>query len=408
MGSNLKLEAPKRMSYDVVIIGGAVMGASTAWFLSKNKNFNGSILVIERDTTYEFSATSRTHSCIRQQFSSELNIKISQFGAEFIQNLPKFMGNDPDVPELKIQNFGYMYLADTEARATALHKNHKIQVTAGAGTRLLTPDEIKAAYPFYRTDDLLLGSINTIDEGYFDSTVIFDWWRRQSRQQGVEYVANEVVAITRNAAGTRVDSVTLKSGDVIGCGQLVNATGARGALTARMAGINIPVQPRKRYSWVFAAEKPLDCNLPLTIDPSGVHVRQYGPATYLTGGAAENDPEEVAFDDFTVDHNVWLDRIWPAVAHRIPQFEAVRIQSEWAGHYDMNIFDHNAILGPHPDVENFIFLNGFSGHGIQQSPAVGRGIAEWLTFGEYRTIDLSPFAFSRIVANRRIVENAVI
>jgi glycine/D-amino acid oxidase-like deaminating enzyme len=398
---------PAKTAYDVVIIGGAMMGASAAWFLSDNDDFYGSVLVIERDPSYEFSGTGLTNSCIRQQFSSELNVKISQFGAEFIQNLPRFMGNDPRVPELKIHNYGYMYLADSEAFADVLRESHRVQIAAGAGTRLMTRAEIKAAYPFYAVDDLVLGSVNTVDEGYFDGITVFDWWRRQSRERGVEYIANEVVAITKNASGTRVESVTLASGAVIACGQVVNATGTRGAKTARMAGIEIPVEPVKRYTWVFGAEQPLDRALPLTIDPSGVHVRQDTKTTYMAGGHSQHDLA-VDFDDFTFDQSLWQDHIWPTLARRIPAFEAIKVLREWTGHYDMNRLDQNAIVGPHTQVENFLFLNGFSGHGLQQSPAMGRGTAEWITYGAFRTLNLSPLRYERIASGQPFMEKAII
>lgn len=401
--TDLKREAPKRATYDVVIIGGAITGSSTAWFLSRNKDFTGTVLVVERDQSYEFAATSLSNSCIRQQFSTELNVKISQFGAEFSQNLPKYMGGE--APKLKIRNFGYMYLAADEGFAAVLRAQQKVQVDAGAETQILTPAQIKEAYPFYAVDDLVLGSINLKDEGYFDGYTMFDWFRRQARAQGIEYVSNEVVAITR--AANRIQSVTLASGEVIACGQVVNASGTRGAKTAAMAGITIPIEPRKRYSWIFSAETPLDRDLPLTIDPTGVHFRQDSDTTYLAGGHADLDPA-VAFDDFTMDHNIWQDHIWPIMATRIPQFEAIKVIREWAGHYDHNVLDQNAIVGPHPEVTNFLFLNGFSGHGLQQSPAMGRGTAEWLTYGAFRSLDLTPLGFERITANRPFIEGAII
>ena len=399
--------APANSSYDVVIVGGAMMGASTAWFLSDNADFNGSVLVVERDPSYEKSATMRTTSCIRQQFSNELNVRISQFAAAFIKNLRAHMGGDERVPELSIRNFGYLYLADTESFARTLRDNQQVQLAAGAATRLMTAGEIGRDYPFYRLDDIVLGSLNLVDEGYWDSTAVFDWWRRSSRERGVEYVANEVVAMTKNAAGSRVESVTLKSGKRISCGQIVNASGARATRTAEMAGIELPIEPRKRYSWIFSAQKPLDRELPLTIDPTGVHVRENGGGTYQCGGHPAIDPA-VDFDDFGMDHTLWESHVWPVLAHRIPQFEAVKVTSEWAGHYDYNVFDHNAILGPHSEVSNFLFLNGFSGHGLQQSPAMGRGTAEWLTYGAYRTLDLRPFHFGRIERNEPLVEKAII
>jgi glycine/D-amino acid oxidase-like deaminating enzyme len=398
---------PNKPAYDVIIVGGAMLGSATAWFLTDTPDFDGSVLVVERDPSYQNSSTAHTNSCIRQQFSRTLNVQISQFGAEFINNFRDFMGGDNRVPELSIQSYGYMYLADTESFAQTLRDSHGVQQAAGAATRLMTPDQIKAAYPFYNVDDILLGSINTVNEGYWDGGTVFDWWRRSARERGVEYIANEVVAMTLNAAGTRVDSVTLNSGEVVACGQLVNASGPRATRTSRMAGIDLPVEPRKRFTWIFSAEQPLETELPLTIDPSGVHMRQDGPTTYLAGGHGDPDPA-VEYDDFHMDHGLWESHIWPMIATRIPQFEAIRVVTEWAGHYAYNTFDHNAILGPHSRVENFIFLNGFSGHGLQQSPAMGRGTAEWLTYGEYRTLDLTPFGFDRIERGDPFIEKAVI
>ncbi|MFY0661567.1 MAG: FAD-binding oxidoreductase [Shimia sp.] len=396
---------PTKTSYDVVIIGGAIMGSSTAWFLSDNPDFSGSVLVVEKDPTYEFSSTAHTNSCMRQQFSNQLNVQISQFAADFVKNLRKHMGGDDRVPELDIQNYGYLYLADNEDFAQTLRDNQKVQLAAGAETELLTAAEIAARYPFYNVDDILLGSINTKDEGYWDGGVVFDWFRRSARERGVEYVQGEVVAMARD--GGKVTSVTLASGDVVNCGQVVNASGPRAARTSEMAGIHMPVEPRKRFTWIFSAEQPLPMDLPLTIDPSGVHVRQDGPATYLAGAAPDPDPA-VAFDDFHMDHNRWQDHVWPIIATRIPQFEAIKVGAEWAGHYAYNTLDQNAILGAHPDITNFIFQNGFSGHGLQQSPAMGRAVAELLTYGEFRTLDMTPFTFERVLNNDPIVEKAVI
>ena len=403
----MKTQTPKNTSYDVVIIGGAMMGASAAWFLSDDKDFDGKVLVVDRDLTYENSSTMHTNSCMRKQFSGDLNVRISQFAADFVKNLPRYMGNDDRVPNLSIRSFGYMYLADNEGFADVLRESQQVQVAAGAATQLMTADEIKAAYPFYNVDDIVLGSINLVDEGFWDATAVFDWWRKSARERGVEYIENEVVAVNKNASGSRVESVTLISGEVIACGQVLNASGPRAAITARMAGIEVPVEPRKRCSWIFSAEQPLDRDLPLTIDPSGVHVRENGGGTYQCGGHSDIDPA-VDPDDFIMDHSIWENHVWPILATRIPQFEAIKVQSEWAGHYAYNTFDHNAILGPHMEVENFFFLNGFSGHGLQQSPAMGRGTAEIMVHGKYQTLDMTQFHFDRIPAGRKIIEKAII
>jgi glycine/D-amino acid oxidase-like deaminating enzyme len=395
---------PQHATYDVVIIGGAIMGSSTAWWL-KRLGFAGRVLVIERDPTYEKAATTLSFSCIRQQFSTELNIRISQFGADFVQSLRQQMGGDDRVPELKIQNFGYLYLADTEEFANVLRANQAVQAAAGAGTRLLTPEEIRAEFPFMETDDLVLGSLNTRDEGYFDGSTVFDWFRRKARESGVEYVADEVVGLDISAS--QVTGVRLKSGGRVGCGTVVNASGTRGAKVASMAGIEIPIEPRKRFNWVIQSATPLDRPLPLVIDPTGVFAREVGGGTYMAGGHADVDPA-VDFDDFTMDQDLWLEKIWPALATRIPAFEAVKVISEWAGQYDYNCLDQNAITGPHPTINNFVFLNGFSGHGLQQSPAMGRATAEWVLHGGYRTLDMSEFHYARIAEGRALVEGAII
>lgn len=399
-------QRPENGKYDVVIIGGAIMGSATAWFLTDLPDFQGRVLVVERDMTYQACSTAHTNSCIRQQFSNELNVRISQFAAEFITTLRERIGDDR-VPDLAIQNYGYLYLADTDSFADVLRENQSVQRAAGAATELLTADEILTRYPFYNMDDIVLGSINRKDEGYWDGGTVFEWWRRSARNRGVDYIQNEVVAITRNANGSKVDSITLATGEVIACGQVVNATGPRAAKTAAMAGVTLPVEPRKRFTWIFSAERPLDQDLPLTIDPSGVHMRQDGPKTYLAGCPADPDPA-VDPDDFHMDHDRWQNHVWPIIATRIPQFEALRVVTEWAGHYAYNTLDQNAILGPHPELGNFLFLNGFSGHGLQQSAAMGRGMAEWLTYGTFRSLDLSPFQYERIVENRPLVEKAVI
>jgi glycine/D-amino acid oxidase-like deaminating enzyme len=392
--------------YDVVIIGGAMLGSSVAWFLSDNPDFDGSVLVVEKDSSYQFSSTAHTNSCVRQQFSAEINVRISQFAAEFINNFQAFMGNDPRVPNIHFQSYGYMYLADNEDVAKVLRESQKVQAQCGAATKIMTPAEIQRDYPFYNLDDIVLGSHNLVNEGYFDGNTIFDWWKRSARERGVEYIQNKVVAMTKNGANSKVQSITLSGGETIACGLVVNASGPRAVLTSRMAGIDIPVEPRKRYTYIFDAEQSLEQNLPLTIDPSGVHMRSEGKY-YLAGCPPDVDPA-VDYDDFSQDHSLWADKVWPVIAARVPQFEAIKLINSWAGHYAYNTFDQNAILGPHTEVENFIFVNGFSGHGFQQSPAIGRGTAEWITYGEYRSLDLSPFNYKRIVDNRPFVEKAVI
>ena len=393
-------------TYDVVIVGGAMYGSALAWWLTSSADFNGRVLVVERDPTYSFASTSHTNSCIRQQFSNRTNIQISQFGAEFIKNFRTFMGDDPEVPHLVLQNYGYLYLADTPEFAQELKEAQAIQAAEGAHTRHMSRDEIAATYPFYALDDVIAANHNTVDEGYFDGGTMFDWFKRMARRQGAEYIHDEVLDMTLNGSGSAVTDVTLKSGDTIACGTLVNASGPRAAQTAQMAGIDLPVRPRKRYTFIFDAAHPLDGDLPLTIDPSGVHMRSEGKY-YLAGCPPDVDPD-VAYDDFSFDHSIWLEKVWPIVATRVPAFEQVKVINEWVGHYAYNTFDQNAIVGRHTKVSNFVLMNGFSGHGLQQSPAISRGVSELILHGAYRSLDLGAFGYERIEKGEKFSEKAVI
>lgn len=409
MGNSMSLqplqERPQHRSYDVVIIGGAIMGSSAAWFLSDNPDFDGRVLVVERDPTYATASTSHTNSCIRQQFSNAVNIKISQFGAAFIKTFRERLGGDADVPDILLQSYGYMYLAADRSFAKVLEETQELQASLGAGTRIMTPGDIARDYPFYNLDDIVAASHNPIDEGYFDGATMFDWWRRKARQNGVEYVTNQIVSIERS--NDSVTGITLATGDVVAAGTVVNASGPRAAVTAAMAGFDLPVEPRRRYTFVFAAETPLDRDLPLTIDPSGVHMRSDG-ANYLCGCPPDDGDPAVAFDDFEMDHDIFERKIWPALAHRVPAFEAIKVLNGWVGHYAYNTLDQNAVIGSHPDIRNFIFMNGFSGHGLQQSPAMGRGVSELIVYGSFRELDLSPLGYERILENEPLIEKAVI
>lgn len=398
--------APKKQSVDVLIVGGGMSGVSVAWYLATNPGFTGSIAVVERDPSYEFASTTHTNSCIRQQFSTELNIRISQYAADFFTELAGEPWRSMAAPELSIREFGYLYLANDSASAQRLRVSHELQKRCGVGCELLSADDIKARYPFYAVDDLVLGSLNRRDEGYFDGGGLFQWWRQTSARMGVEYLNDEVCGLQRNTNGERLESVRLQSGATIHCGVLINAAGPRARQVANLADIVLPVEPRKRYTYVFAAAQPLSQELPLTIDPSGVHVRS--DASYYMAGCAPTPDLAVAYDDFAADHGLWEARVWPELARRIPQFEQVKLMNSWVGHYAYNPFDRNAIVGPDPHCENFFFINGFSGHGLQQAPAMGRGLAELIVHGSYQTLDLSALGVARIAANAPITEQAVI
>jgi FAD-dependent oxidoreductase domain-containing protein 1 len=141
------------------------------------------------------------------------------------------------------------------------------------------------------------------------------------------------------------------------------------------------------------------------IDPTGVYFRPEGQ--FFLAGLAPPEHADPDAEDFEIDHEFFDTEIWPLLAARVPAFETLKVQSAWCCHYDINTLDHNAILGPHPDLPSFVMACGFSGHGLQHSPGVGRGIAELLAHGKYRTIDLTRFGFARVLANAPILEQNV-
>ncbi len=388
--------------YDVVIVGGGVMGSSVAYFLKGWLNFPGSVLVVERDPTYADAATPRSAGGIRQQFSTPENIRMGQFAAAFIKKADEHLAVDGDAPQIPFVENGYLFLA-SGAGMEILRSNHSVQRSLGADTVLLSPDEMRARFPWINTDELAGGCYGLSNEGWTDPYGLLQAFRRKARALGVIYLADTATAIKRD--GNRVSAVVTKDNGEIACGAVVNSAGYLAREIAATAGIDLPVRPRKRLVYVFDCREQLG-RVPLTIEPNGVWFRPEG-ASYICGVSPEEsaDPD---CTDFEIDYSFYEDLIWPTIATRVPAFEAIKLTRAWAGHYDYNTLDQNAILGPHPDIGNFYFCNGFSGHGLQQSPAVGRGTAELIVHGKYQSIDLTRFGFERILRNEPLREINVV
>lgn len=343
-------------SYDVVIAGGGVMGCAIAYFLGADPTFGGSVLVVERDPSYANCATTRSWGGIRQQFSTPENVRMSLFAADFIRQAGAHLAVEGEAPDLAFREQGYLFLASASGRA-ALERNVALQRGLGAEVLLLEPPDLAARFPWLSVEGLAAGALGPRNEGWIDPSALMHAFRRKAR-----------------------------------------------ALAA-LAGIELPVRPRKRTTYVFDCREPLP-PLPLTIDPSGVAFRPEGDQ-YLAIVPPPPGRDRDS-DDLEPDYDLFEDVIWPTLAARVPAFTAIKQTAAWAGHYDTNTFDQNAILGAHPEITNLLFCNGFSGHGLQQSPAAGRALAELIVHGRYRTLDLSALGFARIPAGRPLREINVV
>ena len=387
---------------DVVIVGGAVVGSAAAYFLRAQTGFTGSVLVVEKDFTYEKSATARSAASIRHQFSTPENIRMSQFGTQFIQNIGDYLSVDGEVPDVGFHEGGYLFLATRVGHGNLL-ANHRVQRDLGVDVALLQPAQLQERFPWLVTADLSAGSLGLSGEGWLDAHGLMWAFRRKAASLGVEYQQAQVVGLQR--AGRSIASVTLSDGTTVSCGLVINAAGTGAAELARAVGIALPVQSRKRCVFFFSTPAQFS-QCPLVIDPGGAYFRPEGRG-FICGISPPDDQDPECFD-FEVQHALFDDILWPTLAARVPAFEAARVENAWAGHYDVNTLDHNVILGAHPEVDNLLFANGFSGHGMQQSAAVGRALSELVVFGAYRTLDLSALGWARVLANQPLLEVNVV
>ena len=386
----------------VAIIGGGAIGSAVACFLLQDPAFAGEVTVIERDPTYARASSALSASSIRQQFSTAINIEIGQFGIEFLRGVGERLAVGGERPEIGLVEGGYLFLASAAGRAT-LEENHRIQKTLGADVALLDPAGLRARFPWISTEGVVLGSLGLSGEGWFDGYSLLQAYRRKARSLGATYIAAEAHGFDRD--GARIRAVRLADGSTVPCDIAVNAAGPWAREPAAWLGIDLPVRARRRSVFVFTCPTPVE-GAPLLIDPSGVYFRPEGRG-FICGTSPDpaRDPDDLPLDP---EHELYEEVIWPVLAQRVPAFEALRQTSAWAGYYELNTFYCNGIVGSHPEVPNLIFANGFSGHGLQQSPAVGRGVAELIAHGGYRTLDLSPLAFERIAANRPLLEKNVV
>ena len=390
------------MQTDVLIVGGAAIGSAAAFFLASQPDFKGKIHVLEQDFSYEKSATALSAASIRHQFSTPENIKLSQFGSDFLHNIEHYLAVNGEVPVVNFKERGYLFLATPDGLST-LQSNHVIQKIENVDVSLLTPTQLSSRYSWLNVDDLSAASIGNRGEGWLDAYGLLQGFRRKAVSLGVNYIQARVEKLQRS--GRRIISAELTDGTRISFDKVINATGVGASALAKTAQIELPVEARKRTIFYFTSSATLE-NCPMVIDPSGAYFRPEGEG-YICGIAPRAE-DDVECDDFMIQHHLFEEVLWPLLAARVPGFEALRLKSSWAGHYDMNTLDQNVILGAHPDIDNLLFANGFSGHGLQHSPAIGRALSELVTYGEFRTLELGALGWRRVINNCPYLEANII
>jgi len=386
-------------NYDVIIVGGAVMGSSVAYHLLAAEP-EIRVAVLERDPTYTRASTALSLGGVRVQFSLKENILISLYAQEFFSRFEEEMAVDGEKPSIDYRRAGYLFLIDRPGRAAA-ERDMDLQRRLGGEVEWWTPEEIRREFPLFNSD-LFVGGTFGPKDGYLDPYGVLMGFRKKAISLGARYIPGEAAEIEK--APGRIIRVGLASGEFLYSNTVVNAAGPWGAEVARMAGIELPVSPVNRQVFAVKPETSLDRALPLVIAPSNLYFRSETGGLILVGRSMEEDERGFGF---RWEWKRFTDWLWPELARIVPAFEKLKLVRGWAGLYEVNLLDSNAILGPWPGMENFYLINGFSGHGLQQAPAAGRHLAE-LILKRTPVLDLSCFSPRRILENRPLGEGAVV
>jgi glycine/D-amino acid oxidase-like deaminating enzyme len=375
------------------------MGCSVAYHLMKGNPGLG-VAVVEKDPTYTFASTALSLSNARIQFSLRENIQISRYTFEVLERFADEMAVEGQAPQLSFRREGNLFLVDPRERNRA-KAAMELQRRLGCRVEWWTAEEIQRRYPLYEPAGLAGGTFGP-DDGHLDAHAFLMGYRAKARSLGTVFLHDEVVALWRD--NRRVGGVDLKSGRKLTAGSVVNCAGAWAAEVLRSIGLQLPVVPVKRQVFALAPAVRPKKPLPLTVLPSGLYFRSETGGLILLGKSMPEDP--VGFD-FTWDDKRFMEILWPELAAFVPAFDTLKLMRGWAGLYAVNTLDGNAILGEWPDVRGLYLANGFSGHGLQQAPAVGRYLAERIT-GRPSTLDLTIFGPERILENKPIGEQGIV
>lgn len=386
-------------SYDVVVVGGAVMGSSLAYhLLAADPALK--VAVVERDPTYTRASTSLSLGGVRIQFSLKENILISLYALECFSRFEEEMAIKGENPSINFRQEGYLFLIDRLGKESA-ERSLDLQKRLGGEVEWWPPERIKGKFPLLSVDGFVGGTFGLRD-GYIDPHGLMMAFRGKAISLGAQYLIDEGLKLEKDQKG--IKGLKLVSGQTVHSKIVVNAAGPWAAEIARTAGVKLPIFPTKRQVFAVKPETPLERPFPLVITPSGLYFRSETGGMILVGRSMEEDPVEFEFEWGWNRFTEWL---WPELVHIVPSFETLKLVRGWAGLYEVNQLDNNAILGEWPGIEGLYLMNGFSGHGLQQSPAAGRYLAE-LILKRKPTLDLSCFSPQRILEDRPLGEGAVV
>jgi FAD-dependent oxidoreductase domain-containing protein 1 len=384
---------------NVIVIGGSIMGSSIAYHMAMAGEA-GSVTIIEPDPGYQWAAAPRSAGGVRLMHSLPENIEMSRYGQEVYRDFARLMDVDGEPGVFPFREYGYLHLVAGKKGVETIERNWRTQTERGVPNELLDRAGIAERFPLLRTDDLDAGLYGPQD-GFIDPYAAVTSMRRKAISLGVKFIQDRVVALQANE--TSVNRVVLSSGQVLNAEAVVNVAGAWAPEICAMVGMQIPVEPLSRPTFYFETEDHID-PLPLTKDPTGVAFRTEGNG-FATGLTRHDSASGFKWEVDETEHNLFETELWPALAHRLPSFERLKLKRSWSGHYAMNRLDGNAIIGPWVGgLENFIVAVGFSGAGLQKGPAIGRAITELLLHGRYQTIDLSRLSYQRIIDNQPLFE----
>lgn len=384
---------------DVIIVGGGVIASSIAYNLL-NDGFTGRVVVFEQDPVYEYASTPRSVGGIRQVFSSEVNIRMSQYGLQKFKSFETDMGVDDESVRIDFKQRGYLFLLNAD-KLTAIKGQLARLRHLGVNVEILTPGETKMLIPELNVTDLA-GSMFSPEDGYMDPYSVLQGYIRQAKKLGAEYIHEKVTSLVRDEQG-RMAGVRLANGDFWAARIVVNACGAWSGDLSKTIGVDLPVAPLRQQVFHFDLAEPLQNPLPLTVDVSGVYFRHEGPK--IIAGLCE----DTAFGyNFRWERSFFEERIWPQLVQRCTNFERLKLERGWAGLYDYNTVDQNGIIGSYHDVPGYYVATGFSGHGLQHAPAAGKALSELILLGRYETIDVSSLSPERFRKGELVLEDVII